>query len=62
MPKAILRYAGGRNTRLSLETQKLGLKAGVNGLLAGDYLTTNGEEVQKDKEMLESIDLEFSKE
>lgn len=61
MPKAILRYAGGRNTRLSLETQKLGLKAGVNGLLAGDYLTTNGEEVQKDKEMLESIDLEFSK-
>lgn len=62
MPKAILRYAGGRNIRLSLETQKLGLKAGVNGLLAGDYLTTNGEEVQKDKEMLESIDLEFSKE
>lgn len=61
MPKAILRYAGGRNTRLSLETQKLGLKAGVNGLLAGDYLTTNGEEVQKDKEMFESIDLEFSK-
>ena len=61
MPKAILRYAGGRNTRLSLETQKLGLKAGINGLLAGDYLTTDGEEVQKDKEMVESLDLEFSR-
>lgn len=61
MPKAILRYAGGRNTRLSLETQKLGLKAGINGLLAGDYLTTEGEEVNKDKEMLKSLELEFSK-
>ena len=61
MPNAILRYAGGRNTRLSLETQKLGLKAGINGLLAGDYLTTEGEEVRKDKEMLKSLDLEFSK-
>ena len=62
MPKAILRYAGGRNTRLSLKTQKLGLKAGINGLLAGDYLTTNGETIQKDKEMLKSLNLEFSKE
>ena len=61
MPKAILRYAGGRNTRLSIETQKLGLKAGINGLLAGDYLTTEGEEVRKDKQMLEDLDLVFSK-
>ena len=61
MPKAILRYAGGRNTRLSLETQKLGLKAGINGLLAGDYLTTEGEEVRKDKQMLEDLELVFSK-
>ena len=61
MPKAILRYAGGRNTRLSLETQKLGLKAGINGLLAGDYLTTEGEEIRKDKQMLEDLDLVFSK-
>ena len=31
MPKAILRYAGGRETRLSKEVQKLGLRAGING-------------------------------
>ena len=60
MPKAILRYAGGRNTRLSKETQKLGLKAGINGLLAGDYLTTKGEEVKKDKEMLKKSGLEIA--
>lgn len=59
MPKAILRYAGGRNTRLSEATQKLGLRAGINGLLAGDYLTTEGEEVKKDKEMLQELELEI---
>ncbi len=57
MPKAILRFAGGRNTRLSKEIQKLGLRAGINGLLAGDYLTTEGEEINKDKEMLKELDL-----
>ena len=61
MPKAILRYAGGRNTRLSLETQKLGLKAGINGLLAGDYLTTEGEEIKKDKKMLNELNLVMQK-
>ena len=61
MPKAILRYAGGRKTRLSQETQKLGLKAGINGMLAGDYLTTEGEEVRKDKTMLKELDLVISK-
>lgn len=61
MPKAILRYAGGRKTRLSQETQKLGLKAGINGMLAGDYLTTEGEEVKNDKAMLKELDLVISK-
>ena len=39
----------------SKETQKLGLRAGINGLLAGDYLTTKGEEVKKDKAMLKEL-------
>jgi biotin synthase len=52
MPKAILRYAGGRKTRLSLEMQKLGLRAGINGMLSGDYLTTDGVELQQDKELI----------
>lgn len=54
MPKAILRYAGGRKTRLSIETQKLGLRAGINGMLSGDYLTTDGVELSTDKELIES--------
>lgn len=61
MPKAILRYAGGRSTRLSPETQKLGLKAGINGLLAGDYLTTEGEEIKQDKKMLNELNLVMQK-
>lgn len=44
MPETILRYAGGRNTRLSEKAQLMGLKAGINGVLAGDYLTTKGAE------------------
>ena len=52
MPKAILRYAGGRKTRLSREMQKLGLRAGINGMLSGDYLTTDGVELSQDKELI----------
>ena len=54
MPKAILRYAGGRKTRLSKETQKLGLRAGINGMLSGDYLTTDGVELSQDKELIDA--------
>ncbi len=56
LPKAILRYAGGRNTRLSLEMQKLGLRAGINGMLSGDYLTTKGVDIMQDKILLKPID------
>ena len=54
MPKTILRYAGGRKTRLSKETQKLGLRAGINGMLSGDYLTTDGVELSQDKELIDA--------
>jgi len=52
MPKAILRYAGGRETRLSKEIQKLGLRAGINGMLVGNYLTTDGVKISQDKELI----------
>lgn len=54
MPNAILRYAGGRKTRLSKEMQELGLRAGINGMLSGDYLTTGGVELSQDKELIEN--------
>ncbi|MCM1010386.1 MAG: biotin synthase BioB [Fusobacterium sp.] len=52
LPKAILRYAGGRKTRLSTKMQELGLRAGINGMLSGDYLTTEGVDIIKDKQLL----------
>lgn len=54
IPKAILRYAGGRKTRLSFETQKLGLRAGINGMLSGDYLTTDGVDLSLDRELIDA--------
>lgn len=53
LPKALLRYAGGRSTRFSKEYQKLGIKAGINALLVGNYLTTTGTTPDEDKELVE---------
>ena len=55
MPKTILRYAGGRKTRLSKKTQELGMRAGINGMLSGDYLTTDGVEIEQDKKLIDKI-------
>lgn len=57
LPKALLRYAGGRTTRLSEYNQALGIKAGINSLLVGNYLTTAGSKAEEDKEMLKELDL-----
>lgn len=61
LPKAMLRYAGGRTTRLSKEHQKLGLIAGINSVLVGNYLTTAGSKADEDKEMFEELDLVLQK-
>lgn len=61
MPKAILRYAGGRTTRFSEEYQKLGIKAGINGLLVGNYLTTTGSTPLQDSELISNMGLSVSK-
>ena len=57
LPKSLLRYAGGRTTRLSKYNQKLGIIAGINSLLVGNYLTTTGSKSEEDKEMLKSLEL-----
>ena len=57
LPKALLRYAGGRTLRLSKDNQKLGMLAGINSLLVGNYLTTLGSTAQEDKEMLKELQL-----
>lgn len=57
LPKALLRYAGGRTTRLSEYNQRLGIKAGINSVLVGNYLTTAGSKSEEDKQMLKEMDL-----
>lgn len=55
LPNAMLRYAGGRTTRLSKENQEKGIKAGINSILVGNYLTTLGSSAEEDKKMLKNL-------
>jgi biotin synthase len=54
LPDVILRYAGGREVTLR-ELQALGLTAGINALIVGNYLTTLGRDPQDDLRMLEDL-------
>lgn len=54
MPATIIRYAGGREVTLG-DLQAMGLKAGVNALITGNYLTTLGQNVAGDLQMLEDL-------
>lgn len=52
LPKSRIRYAGGRSIRFSKEYQNMGVKAGVNALLVGNYLTTTGISLEDDFELI----------
>lgn len=54
LPDVILRYAGGREVTLR-ELQALGLTAGINALIVGNYLTTLGRDPQADLQMLDDL-------
>jgi biotin synthase len=53
-PTAIIRLAGGRVLNLG-EHERLALAAGINGLLVGNYLTSLGPSVQRDKAMFKEM-------
>lgn len=57
MPKTILKIAGGREVHFS-DGGKLALQAGANGIITGGYLTTNGNEPNKDIQMIHEIGLD----
>ncbi|MGL5061160.1 MAG: biotin synthase BioB [Microcoleus sp.] len=57
LPEQIIRYAGGREAVMG-ELQHLGLKAGINAMLVGHYLTTLGQPAEQDRAMLDSLGLE----
>jgi len=54
LPGVILRYAGGREVTLR-DLQAMGMTAGINALIVGNYLTTLGRPAQADLEMLRRL-------
>lgn len=54
LPEVILRYAGGREVTLR-ELQALGMTAGINALIVGNYLTTLGRRPEQDIQMLSDL-------
>ncbi|MCL5737014.1 MAG: biotin synthase BioB [Actinobacteria bacterium] len=60
MPEPIIRIAGGRAESLG-ELQSLGIEAGVDGLLIGNYLTTIGIDPDVDLKMLHELGFECAR-
>ena len=54
LPGAWLRLAGGRERVLG-ELQAMGLLAGANALIVGNYLTTTGRAPEEDHALLEAL-------
>ena len=54
LPSVILRFAGGREVTLR-ELQALGMTAGINALIVGNYLTTLGRSPGEDLQMLDDL-------
>jgi biotin synthase len=54
LPSVILRYAGGREVTLG-ELQAMGMTAGINALIVGNYLTTLGRSPDEDLKMLDDL-------
>ncbi|GAB6138681.1 biotin synthase BioB [Halanaerobaculum tunisiense] len=56
LPTKVLKLCGGRESNLR-DLQSLSLLAGVNGLLTGNYLTTQGRAVEDDLQMIRDLGL-----
>jgi biotin synthase len=59
LPSAWLRLAGGRERVLG-ELQAMGMYAGANALIVGNYLTTTGRAPEEDRTMLEALGMPIS--
>jgi biotin synthase len=59
LPGVILRYAGGREVTLR-DFQAMGLTAGINALIVGNYLTTLGRPPEQDLAMLADLRMPIS--
>jgi biotin synthase len=58
LPTKDILVCGGREMNLLDEQQHM-FKAGANGLMIGDYLTTDGVELQSDYALLEGLGMQI---
>jgi biotin synthase len=60
LPEALFRLCGGRVENLA-ELQRLAVKAGINGVMMGNFLTTLGNDPATDREMFEELGLNVAR-
>ena len=60
LPAALLRVCGGRVENLG-ELQGLAVKAGLNGVMMGNFLTTLGSEPEEDRALFEALGLNVAR-
>jgi biotin synthase len=60
LPAALFRLCGGRVENLG-ELQPLAVKAGLNGVMMGNFLTTLGSEPEEDRAMFEELGLNVAR-
>ena len=56
LPESVIKISGGRETNLDDSGEEL-LQSGANGIITAGYLTMDGNEAKKDREMIEKIGL-----
>ena len=62
LPDALFRLCGGRNESLGVgDVQQLAVKAGLNGVMMGNFLTTLGSEPEEDRRMFEELGLNVAR-
>jgi biotin synthase len=60
LPEALFRLCGGRVENLA-ELQRLAVRAGLNGVMLGNFLTTLGNEPDEDRRMFTELGLNVSR-
>jgi biotin synthase len=60
LPEALFRLCGGRVENLA-ELQQLAVRAGINGVMMGNFLTTLGNEPETDRAMFEELGLNVAR-
>src|SRR5215218_2507271 len=59
LPDALFRLCGGRTENLA-DLQRLAVKAGINGVMLGNFLTTLGNQPEEDHAMFEELGLNIA--